>query len=155
MSFRITGLDQQPFDHLFELNDEQLEQQGAKRIVAESDTGYPDRIELRDAKRGESLLLLNYVHQPANTPYRASHAIYVLEGAAERFDRADQVPPALRSRTLSVRAFNKLDEIIDADLVEGAALESCVERLYANPEAAYLHAHYARFGCYAARIDRV
>jgi len=155
MSFRITGLDQQPFAHLFELNDEQLAQQGAKRIVADSDCGYPDRIELRDAKPGESLLLLNYEHQPADTPYRASHAIYILEGATKRFDRADQVPSALRSRTLSVRAFNQDHELIDAGLVEGAELESCVQRLHANAEAAYLHAHYARFGCYAARIDRV
>jgi hypothetical protein len=29
-----------------------------------------------------------------------------------------------------------------------------IERLFANPEAAYIHAHYAKRGCYAARIDR-
>ena len=27
------------------------------------------------------MLLLNYVHQPADTPYKASHAIFVREGA--------------------------------------------------------------------------
>jgi hypothetical protein len=45
--------------------------------------------------------------------------------------------------------------LVDADVVEGGALESIVERLFAGPNAAYLHAHYAKHGCFAARIDRV
>jgi hypothetical protein len=45
--------------------------------------------------------------------------------------------------------------MVDADLViAGGDLEPTVERLLANPEAAYIHAHYAKRGCYAARIDR-
>ena len=42
----------------------------------------------------------------------------------------------------------------DADLFEGADLAAGIERLFADPAVAYLHAHYARRGCYAARIDR-
>ena len=41
-----------------------------------------------------------------------------------------------------------------AEVAPGAELESAVERLLAQPEVAYLHAHYAGMGCYAARIDR-
>jgi Protein of unknown function (DUF1203) len=29
-----------------------------------------------------------------------------------------------------------------------------IERLFGNSAAAYIHAHYAKRGCYAARIDR-
>jgi Protein of unknown function (DUF1203) len=44
-------------------------------------------------------------------------------------------------------------DMVDADLIEGD-LKPAIARLFANPEAAYIHAHYAKRGCYAARIDR-
>ncbi|NKF24493.1 DUF1203 domain-containing protein [Solimonas sp. C16B3] len=36
---------------------------------------------------GETALLLNDTHQNADTPYRASHAIFIREGAVKRYDR--------------------------------------------------------------------
>jgi hypothetical protein len=45
--------------------------------------------------------------------------------------------------------------MVDADLTGGGDLKPAIERLFANPEADYIHAHYAKRGCYAARIDRV
>src|SRR5690242_7360635 len=106
MSFRITGLSAEPFRPLFGLTDEQLAAKGVKRYIADSKPGFPDRIELRDAEPGESLLLLNYTHQPANSPYNSSYAIFVLESAKEPYNRIDAVPEALRVRTLSLRAFD-------------------------------------------------
>jgi hypothetical protein len=38
--------------------------------------------------------------------------------------------------------------------VDGADVEASIRRLFAAPAAAYIHAHYAKRGCYAARIDR-
>ena len=38
-------------------------------------------------------------------------------------------------------------------VIPGAELAAPIERLLALPDAAYLHAHYAGRGCYAARID--
>jgi hypothetical protein len=43
--------------------------------------------------------------------------------------------------------------MLDADIVSGAELEPVIERLLAVPGVAYLHAHNAGRGCYAARID--
>jgi hypothetical protein len=154
MSFRITGLAPEPFRPLFGLSDQELTAKGVLRYVADSKPGFPDRVEMRDAEPGESVLLLNYTHQPADTPFRASHAIFVIEGAQERYDRVDTVPVVLRSRTLSLRAFDIDDLMIDADLVDGGNLESAIQRFFADSKVAYIQAHYAKFGCYAARIDR-
>ncbi len=44
--------------------------------------------------------------------------------------------------------------MVGADLTSGGDLKALIERLFANPAAAYIHAHYAKRGCYAARIDR-
>jgi hypothetical protein len=154
MSFRITGLSPEPFRPLFELSDEELATRNIRRYVADTTARLPDRIEIRDARPGERLLLLNYVHQPARTPYQASHAIFVREGAETPFDRIDEVPQAMRDRILSLRAFSQDHLIVAADLVEGAAAEILIERLFRNRSVAYIQAHYARYGCYAGRIDR-
>lgn len=154
MTFRITGLDPEPYRHLFGLSDEALRERGAMRYVVDKKPGFPDRIEVRDAEPGETVLLLNYTHQPADNPYRASHAIFVREGASEAYDRVDEIPEALRARVLSLRAFDSNDLMIDADVVDGREIEAVIERFLADTRVAYMHAHYAKRGCYAARIDR-
>ena len=104
MAFRITGLSPEPFRHLYGLSEQDLAAQGVKRYVANEKPGFPDRIEMRDAEPGETLLLLNHTCQPADTPYRATHAIFVREGAEETYDRVDEIPDVMRVRLLSLRA---------------------------------------------------
>ena len=155
MAFRITGLAPDPYRHLFGLGDEALASHGAIRYHVGAGFGFPDRIELRDAAPGETVLLVNHVHQPADTPFRASHAIFVREGATTPFNAIDTVPDALRRRMLSLRAFDATHMMVDAALVDGREADSAIVQLFGNPLVAYLQAHYATRGCYAARVDRV
>ena len=152
MPFTVTGLSPEPFKHLYGLADAELAGHRARRVIA-GESGFPERVELRDAKPGEALLLVNYEHQNADTPYRSSHAIYVREGATEAWT-GDYVPDVMRKRLLSLRAFSADGMMVEADVVDGAEAEQLIERQFANQEVAYIHAHYARPGCYAARIDR-
>jgi hypothetical protein len=55
---------------------------------------------------------------------------------------------------LSVRAFDERGWMLEAAIVNGKELEACIERLFETPQVAYLHAHFAKPGCYAARIER-
>jgi hypothetical protein len=155
MSYRISGLDLKPFAHLFSLEDEALAAHGARRHVADAKPGFPCRVTLEDAEPGERLVLVNYVHQPADSPYRASHAIYVRENATHTATYVDEVPAVLRARTLSVRAFDAAGMLRDADLVEGADLHAAIPRMLADTHVAYLHVHYAKPGCYAALVERL
>lgn len=155
MDFRITGLSPEPFAPLFGLSEDALLHHGARRVIADRRPGFPDRIELRDAVAGESLLLVNYIHLPVATPYRSAYAVYVLEGARERYDRINEVPDAFRSRVMSLRAFDREDMLCDADIVDGAQIETLIARLFVSGRTAYVHAHYAKQGCFAARIERV
>ncbi len=154
MAFRITGLSPEPFRRLFGLPDDELAQQGVKRYVADKTPGFPCRVEMRDAAPGETVLLLNHVCQPADTPYRASHAIFVREGATDTYDRVDEVPAVMRARLLSLRAYDATGMMLDADIVEGANIEPLIARLFANAAVSYIHAHNAKRGCYSGRIDR-
>ena len=151
MSFRITGLPAEPFAHLFSLSDDELRARGAVRRIAEGNS--PCRVSLSDAQPGDELILVNYEHQPADSPYRSTYAIFVREGE-EQYDRTNEVPEQLRRRLLSVRGFDDQGMLLDADVTQGTELESLIDRLFDNRKIAYLHVHNARYGCYAARVDR-
>ena len=76
------------------------------------------------------------------------------EGAETVYDRNNEIPDAMRVRQMSLRAFDADHMMIEADLVDGREIEQMIERFFADPLVAYIHAHYAKRGCYAARIDR-
>ena len=154
MNFRITGLDPAPFRPLFGLAEAELLARGVLRCAVDAASGFPDRVELRDARPGETVLLLNHIHQPADTPYRASHAVFVREGADEAYDAVDEIPASLTGRLLSLRAFDPGHMMVDADVTEGRGTAGVIARMLDDPRVAYLHAHYASYGCYAARIVR-
>ncbi len=151
MHFRIQGLPAATFAPLFALSDDELAQQGAVRQIA--DGPRPCRISLTDAKPGDELILVNYEHHAVASPYRMRFAIYVRKDE-ETFDAVDAVPEQLRKRTLAVRAFDGNAMMTGWELSEGVRLEETIERLFANPRAAYLHVHFAAPGCYAARVER-
>ncbi len=154
MSFRITGLPAEPFAPLFELSDVELAERGAVRQIADvRQPGYPCRVSLTDSQPGDELILVNYEHHPAASPYRMRFAIYVRRGE-KQFDAVDEVPAQLRCRTLAVRAFDHQAMMVGWELVEGRDLEAAIDRRFTDPRAAYLHIHFAAPGCYAARVER-
>lgn len=155
MTFQIHPLPRSDFAHLFGLSDAALKARGVIAQIADSKPGFPCRVSLEDAEPGERVLLVNYEHQPADTPYRSRYAVFVRDGAQEARPAPGEVPEQLRRRVLSVRAFDADGLLIDADLADGTAVEDVIERLFANPRAACLHLHNAKPGCYAARVERV
>lgn len=153
MNFIVRGISPVPFRALFALSDAELAAQGIQRCFAEDD-GYPGRVSLAHANIGEEVLLLSYEHQSASSPYRANGPIFVRKTAATRAILTDAIPEPFRTRLLSVRAYNQQDCIVDAEVEDGARVETLITRMFGNPDVAHLHVHYARRGCYAGRIDR-
>lgn len=130
MSFQIHALDPEAFAPLFEMSDERLRQLNARREIVATSPGTPCRVSLVDAEVGETVILTHFEHQPADSPYRASHAIFVREGAARAQPKPGEVPPALRSRLLSLRAFDADHMMIAADVRHGAALADALHATF-------------------------
>ena len=154
MDFQIFALDIEQFSHLFGQDQESLAKQGVQRRIVDSSPGYPCRVSLQDAEVGENVLLMNYEHQPAATPFQSSHAIFVRESASQTMLDTNEVPKMFRHRLLSVRAFDASGMMIDADVVDGEHLESLIERMLANVSTDYLHVHNAKLGCYVGLVER-
>ena len=154
MNYEISGLPSIPFQHLYDLPDDELSLVGAKRIIADEEPGFPDRIEMRDVKIGERLLLVNHVSLETNTPYKASHAIFILEGATQTYRRKNQIPGLMYNRLQSLRAFDAEGMMTDAILAKGDTIEPAIEKLFACTNTIYIHSHNALRGCYAGLIKR-
>lgn len=155
MSFQVIALPSSEFEALYGLSDEELQRRGVRTSIANAQPGFPCRVTLKDAEPGARMFLMNYEHQSANSPYRSTHAIYVQDGASTATASVNEVPAVLRIRLLSVRAFDTLGMMVDADVVDGNEVAQTFERMLANDKVAYLHVHNAKRGCYAARVERV
>jgi hypothetical protein len=153
MPFRFKGLPLESFEPYFAMSDAELAAHDAKRVVADAKPGFPCRITLDEAELGERVLLLSFPHQPAHSPYKASGPIFVRESARAAFDGAD-IPPVLRGRFLSLRAYDKTGMMVDADVVDGNDVEGLLERLFARPDVKNVHIHNARRGCFSCLVER-
>jgi hypothetical protein len=127
------------------------EDPGAVRVLADKPSSFPCRRCLHDAEPGEAMLLLSYEPFLGASPYAGPGPIYVHERDCKPF-AGEGLPEQLTRRLLSVRAYDERHMLVDAEVTEGAELEAVADRLLGG-EAAYLHVHNARPGCFAARIE--
>jgi hypothetical protein len=154
MTFRISGLRRDHFAALFSLDDAALARRGAKRYIADKKPGFPCRVSLRDAEPGERVILLPFKHQAADSPYQAAGPIFVREEAQDVTLADNTVPELLRTRPLSLRAYDAADLMTQADVVDGREVDVVLARMFADEQVSYVHVHFARPGCYACRVDR-
>ena len=155
MSFQIHGLPEGAFQHYFGMTDAELAQIGAERQVVREYPGSPCRVSLEDARVGEEVVLFNYEHQPAPTPYRASHAIFVRKGVTQAQLAVDEVPEVLASRFLSLRGFDHGGILRVADVCDGRTVAPALEEMLAQDGVDYIHVHNAKQGCFAAKVTAV
>lgn len=154
MSFQIHALPLDAFAPLFALSDDDLRARNARRVVADGRPVYPCRVSLQDATEGERLLLLPHDHHLVDAPYRASGPVYVREAAVQAMPAIDEIPALLRTRLLSLRAYDARGTMVWADVRPGTEAETAIDELFAIERTAYLHLHYAKPGCYACRVVR-
>jgi hypothetical protein len=154
MSFQIHALAPTRFEPLFSLSDDELANALASRKIVDARPGYPCRVSLTDAEIGETVILVNFKHQAAESPFQSTHAIYVRENAQQAFPEPGTIPELLETRLISIRAFNDKDCIVDADVVDGSRLSESIPAMLQDPAVVYLHLHNANLGCFMARATR-
>lgn len=154
MSFQIHALPEDAFADVFALSDQDLAVAGAKRMTVSESPGKPCRVSLSDAQIGETVILLNYEHQPGHSPYRSRHAIYVREGASQAKPAIGEVPDMIASRLISLRGFDAAHMMIEAEVVDGGEIADALRATFENDAVSYVHLHIAKPGCFAARVTR-
>lgn len=153
MTYRITGLSPEPFTPLFAMDDAALAEHRAERVTATAKPGFPCRISLDDAEAGEELILLHHVSHDVATPYRSAYAIYVRADVAPA-TYVDAVPPVMANRPIALRGFDVSGRLKGASLAAPGTADAAIRALFEDAAIAYIHAHNAAHGCFAARVDR-
>ena len=154
-SFQLAGLDPQPFAELFHLSDDELSARAIRRVCATADVGFPCRISLEDARVGDELLLLCYRHQRADSPYRSSGPIFIRRHVQRATPEVGEVPPVITRRQISLRGYDRLDQMIVAELVDGVKVGGRLAALFEDEALHYIHLHYAVRGCFACAATPV
>ena len=154
MTYRISGLDPAQFAALWAMRPALLGENRAARVTADSDRGFPCRVTLEDARAGEPLMLLHHVHHDVAGPYRSAFAIFIREGAREAAVYEDRCPPCFEGRTLSLRGFDAHGALARSRLAAPGEADAAIRDLLADARIAYIDAHNAAAGCFAARIER-
>src|SRR5436189_3251147 len=104
-NFRIVGLPLTQFEPLFSLDDNELAQKGARRLIVDAKPGFPCRVSLQDAEIGERVILAPFGHHNVESPYRASGASFIRETAKEIELAPGEIPDVVTSRGMRVRAY--------------------------------------------------
>jgi hypothetical protein len=154
MTYRIEGLKRADFEPFFAMTDSRLAEHGALRVKAGTDKGWPCRISLEDARADEILILLNHISHDVATPYRSAYAIYVRESADTPARYVDETPPVFEGRPMAFRAFDKDGMLRNAALALPGQADAKIRELFESDDIAYIHAHNAAHGCFAAKVER-
>jgi len=154
MTYKISGLEPSQFSHLIGRSDAHLAAHNAARVTADKDRGFPCRVSLDDAKAGETLILVHHVSHDVATPYRSAYAIYVRENAVVAATYEDETPPVFEGRPLGLRGFGADGNLKNALLALPGEADTKIRELLVNPDIAYIDAHNAAHGCFAARVER-
>lgn len=152
--FQVVALPAEAFGGLLAMSDDDLRATRGRRMTADHKPGFPCRVSLADAEIGEEVILVDYTHHDADSPYRASGPIFVRANAETAKLEINEIPAMLSTRLLSVRAYDERGMMRDAEVVEGADLEERIRAFFANERVVYLHVHNAKPGCFNCRVER-
>jgi hypothetical protein len=122
-------------------------------VVVDSPTSAPCRHCLQWARPGERVILFPYNAIPDGRPYAETGPIFVHAEPCSRCTE-NTYPEQFRQGRV-FRAYNSDEDLIDACLPNGADPEVVIEKLFKNPDTAFVHARSATHGCYTFRIERV
>jgi hypothetical protein len=100
------------------------------------------------------MILLNFVSADVDTPFRASHAIFVREGADRAAHYRDRMPALIDRRTTSLRAFDRHGMIRAAALAAPGEADAGVRTLLTDDAIDHVDIHTSAWGCFLARAER-
>jgi len=118
--------------------------------------GNPCRHCLAEIARDAPMLIL--AHRPFDSlqAYAETGPIFLCAEDCARHPPHAGVPALYRNRAMLIRAYDRDERIIygTGKVVDMASIHAEAERLFANPELAFIHARSPTNNCYHFRIER-
>lgn len=127
----------------------------AQSLVADANIGFPCRVSLVDAKKGEKVIAVNFIHHDVASPYQGGGPIFIRENAVNTPVGRNVIPDFLLHRVLSVRGYDKDYLMQEASITAGNELNVIIIHLFKSAELICLHIHNAKMGCFLCFVYRV
>ena len=64
------------------------------------------------------------------------------------------IPDYVRTRLMSVRAYNATHQMSDATVCPGSEASEAIRRMFGDEAVAYIHLHNANRGCFSCTVNR-
>jgi hypothetical protein len=125
-----------------------------RRQVAEP--GAPCRHCLRDAIPGETVLLGSYDLSGPRGIYWTPSPIFVHAEPCAAYDQADRIAPIVRTRLVSVRAYDAEDMCLYdlGHVADGTDIDMALDRAIGDARTAFVNIQTAKPGCLLCRVER-
>lgn len=153
MNFKIIAIENE-FNHLFNLNEDELRSKDIVKMVVDEKPGYPCRVTLEDAEIGEEIILFSFQHHKSDSPYQSSGPIFIRKNAVTPDLDVNEVPKMLLHRFLSLRMYDVKGMMIDAITIEGKKLKNEIKVILKNTLVDYIQIHNSSPGCYNCQVNR-
>lgn len=154
INFKITAIENK-YNHLFNLNEEELASKGVVKMLVDQKPGYPCRVSLEDVEIGEEVILFPFEHHKTDSPYKASGPIFIRKNAEKANLEINKIPEMLFKRLQSLRVYDKNGIMIDAKTLEGKEIRKEIKSIFNNDSASYIQIHNANPGCYNCQVNRL
>jgi hypothetical protein len=117
--------------------------------------GEPLRCCLRDARRGETLLLFGFEPPLPPSPYREVGAVFAHAAPCGGSLDSGSYPSEWRRRPQVLRAYDQRGWICEARVHDGTDPETTINEMFENETVAEIHSRNVAYGCYMFLIRRV
>jgi hypothetical protein len=118
--------------------------------------GNPCRHCLAEIERDKPMLIL--AHRPFDSlqPYAETGPIFLCAEDCARYPQSDGVPALYRNREMLIRGYDHRERIIygSGKVIDMRSIHAEAERLFADPELAFIHVRSSSNNCYHFRIER-
>ncbi|NQY95065.1 MAG: DUF1203 domain-containing protein [Campylobacteraceae bacterium] len=151
-------------DFLHKLRAEGLDDLNQKVVRLIAQGGEPCRDVLRRARAGEELILASYCPFKQNGPYKEYGPIFVLAKESCENINYFELPISIHmnsqkkhdylQKSFVIRAYNKKEEIIDAQVVSEEESQTILLQFLNNEKTDFVMARFTAYGCYSLRLER-
>lgn len=157
MTFRCVAMDTQTANRFRETGVDDFGNR-VQLVTAAADTGYFCRHCLAQPGKGNRVLLASYnVAQPKGH-YWSPSPVFLCADGCERFDRDDEIPPAVAAiQLVNARPYDADAHMLYDlnDTTTGDRLKPLIEQCLRDGRTGYVNVHTGRPGCFLCRVERI
>jgi len=123
-------------------------------VTIDSNPGYPCRLSLEDARKGEEVYLFSHSPFTGANAYRETGPVFIRKNAVPAALGVNELPEIALARSIVVRAYNSAGTMLAATPVETAEISATIQDLLDDESVECVHLRATASGCFLCSARR-